>query len=104
RRQLPTEDIVYFADQGHVPYGPRSADEITEFLVGITHFFLKQQAKVIVIACNTASAAGLHRIRALFPQIPYVGMEPAVKPAAQKTQKGVIGVIATKTTSQSELF
>ena len=104
RHQLLNEDIVYFADQGHVPYGPRSADEITQFLVGITRFFLEHHAKVIVIACNTASAAGLHRIRAAFPDIDFVGMEPAVKPAAQNTQKGKIGVIATKTTSQSALF
>jgi glutamate racemase len=104
RRQLPNEDVIYFADQGHVPYGPRSADEIVGFMSGMTQFFLDHQAKVIVIACNTASAAGLHRIRALFPQIAFVGMEPAVKPAAEHTERGMIGVIATKTTSQSELF
>lgn len=104
RRQLPNEDIVYFADQGHVPYGPRSHDEIVQFLVGITHFFQKHDAKVIVIACNTASAAGLHELRSLFPEITYVGMEPAVKPAAEHTRRGVIGVIATKVTSQSALF
>jgi glutamate racemase len=104
RRQIPNEDVIYFADQGHVPYGPRSADEIVAFMSGMTQFFLDHQAKVIVIACNTASAAGLHRIRALFPLIPFVGMEPAVKPAAEHTERGVIGVIATKTTSQSELF
>jgi glutamate racemase len=104
RRQLPSEDVIYFADQGHVPYGPRSADEIVGFMSGMTQFFIDHHAKVIVIACNTASAAGLHRIRALFPQISFVGMEPAVKPAAEHTERGVIGVIATKTTSQSELF
>jgi glutamate racemase len=104
RRQLPNEDILYFADQGHVPYGPRPTDEINQFLAGITRFFLARQAKVIVVACNTASAAGLHFLRAEFPEIPFVGMEPAVKPAAQNTHKGAIGVIATKTTSQSALF
>src|SRR5690349_10775125 len=81
RRQLPNEDVIYFADQGHVPYGPRPHDEIIQFLVGITHFFQKRDAKVIVIACNTASAAGLHELRRLFPDVTYVGMEPAVKPA-----------------------
>lgn len=104
RRQLANEDVIYLADQGHVPYGPRSADEIIQFLAGIARFFIEHQAKVIVIACNTASAAGLHPTRAMFPEIPFVGMEPAVKPAAQNTRKGVIGVIATKTTSQSALF
>ena len=104
RRQLPNEDVLYFADQGHVPYGPRSKQEIQRFVRGITHFFLEHDAKVIVVACNTASAASLHDLRAAFPQIPFVGMEPAVKPAAQNTQAGVIGVIMTWTTYQGELF
>ena len=87
RRQLPNEDVIYFADQGHVPYGPRPQEEIIQFLVGITHFFQKHNAKVIVIACNTASAAGLYEIRKLFPDITYVGMEPAVKPAVASASR-----------------
>lgn len=104
RRQLPNEDVIYFGDQGHVPYGPRPLAQIQSFVRGITRFFLTQDAKAIVIACNAASAAGLHHARQLFPQIPFVGMEPAIKPAAEKTNRGAIGVITTKATYQGELF
>ena len=104
RRLLPHENLIYFADQGHVPYGPRPYQEIQTFVEGITRFFLSQNAKAIVIACNAASAASLHHIRRLYPHTPFVGMEPAVKPAAQHTQTGVIGVITTKATYQGRLF
>jgi glutamate racemase len=104
RRLLPDENILYFADQEHVPYGPRSVGEIRTFVRGITCAFLDQQAKAIVIACNAASAASLHHIRQIFPDVPFVGMEPAVKPAAERSRKGVIGVITTKATYQGELF
>ncbi len=104
RRQLPSEDVIYVADQGHVPYGPRAVEEIRQFVAGITQFFLERNVKVIVIACNTASAASLRYVRDLFPAIPFVGMEPAVKPAAENTRRGAIGVIATQVTSQGELF
>ncbi len=104
RRQLPDEDVLYLADQRHVPYGPRPRDEIRRFTAGITRFFLERRAKVIVVACNAASAASLYYLRETFPDVPFVGMEPAVKPAAERTQKGVIGVITTKATYQGELF
>ena len=104
RRQLPAEDIVYFADQGHVPYGPRPLEEIRTFTRGITRFFLQFDAKAVVVACNAASAASLHHLRETFPDTPFVGMEPAVKPAARQTRSGVIGVITTKATYQGELF
>jgi glutamate racemase len=104
RSFYPNEDILYFGDQGHVPYGPRPLDQIRGFVRGISRFFLKRNAKVIVIPCNAASAAGLHHAREKFPQVPFVGMEPAIKPAAERTQKGVIGVITTKATYQGELF
>ena len=104
RQFYPSEDVLYFGDQGHVPYGPRPLEEIRGFVRGISRFFLKQNVKVIVIPCNAASAAGLHHARQLFPQVPFVGMEPAIKPAAERTQKGVIGVITTKATYQGELF
>lgn len=104
RRQLPAENILYAADQGHVPYGPRSIEEVRAFTVGLARFLMDGGAKLIVVACNTASAAALHPLRDLFPAIPFVGMEPAVKPAARDTQTGIIGVIATKATFQSELY
>lgn len=104
RRQLPHEDILYFADQAHVPYGPRSMAEIQGFCYGITEFFIRHEAKAIVIACNTASAAALYPLRERYPEMPFVGMEPAVKPAAERSRSGVIAVLATKTTFQGELF
>jgi glutamate racemase len=104
RTQLPNEDLIYLADQAHVPYGVRSIEEVRAFAVGITHYLLAQGAKVIVVACNTASAAALHHLRHRFPQVPFVGMEPAVKPAAQNTHSGVVGVLATPATFQGELY
>lgn len=104
RRQLPQEDLIYFADQAHVPYGPRSKDELRVITGGIVRFFLAKQAKLIVVACNAASAAALYTLRQTFPDMPFVGMEPAVKPAALNTHTGVIGVITTQATYQGELF
>jgi glutamate racemase len=103
-RQLPMESTLYLADQAHVPYGYRSMDEIRMFCVNIVDFLLEQGAKIIVVACNAASAAALHYLRDLYPDIPFVGMEPAVKPAAGRTQTGIVGVIATQTTFQGKLF
>jgi glutamate racemase len=103
-RQLPAENTLYLADQAHVPYGYRSMDEIRQFCVSIVDFLLEQGAKIIVVACNAASAAALHYLRDLYPDIPFVGMEPAVKPAAGRTQTGIVGVIATQTTFQGKLF
>ena len=103
-QQLPAENLIYFADQAHVPYGPRSMSQIRQYATAITHFLLGQGARVIVVACNTASAAALYHLRAAFPHVPFVGMEPAVKPAAESSRNGVIGVIATPATFQGELF
>lgn len=103
-QRLPHEHLIYVADQAHIPYGSRSLDEIRAFAREVTHFLLGGGAKLIVVACNTASAAALHHLRATFPQVPFVGMEPAVKPASENTHSGVIGVIATSATFQGELF
>ena len=103
-RQLPHEDVVYVADQAHVPYGSRSLDEVREFSEAITRFLLGQGAKTVVVACNTASAAALYYLRNLFPTVPFVGMEPAIKPAAEQTRSGVVAVIATQVTFQGKLF
>jgi glutamate racemase len=101
---LPAEDLVYFADQAHVPYGSRSLDEVRTLSEEITRFLLQEGSKLIVLACNTASAASLHYLRTIFPQTPFIGMEPAVKPAAEITRSGVVGVLATPATFQGELF
>jgi glutamate racemase len=104
RHQMPNEKIIYLADQFHVPYGPRPLEEVRAYAEGITRYLLAQNAKMIVVACNTASAAALHHLRRLFPQVPFVGMEPAVKPAAEHTNSGVVGVLATPATFQGELY
>jgi glutamate racemase len=104
RDQLPVETVIYVADQGHVPYGPRSIEEVRAFSFGVCRFLMAQGVKLIVIACNTASAAALRPLREAFPAMSFVGMEPAVKPAARDTQTGVIGVIATEATFQGELY
>jgi len=102
--QLPAHPLIYLADQGHAPYGQRPLTEIRDFAGGITRFLLAQGAQVIVVACNTASAAALHWLRREFPDVPFVGMEPAVKPAVERTRTHHVGVIATAATFQGELF
>jgi len=104
RNQMPEEDLIYFGDQGHVPYGARPMDQIQAFSEAITDFLLSRGAKLIVVACNTASAAALKYLRLRFPDVSFVGMEPAVKPAAQSTRSGRVGVMATRATFQGELF
>ncbi len=103
-RQLPGDDTLYLADQAHVPYGSRSLAEVQGFCRAISSFFLERGAKLIVVACNTASAAALHELRHDFPEVPFVGMEPAIKPAVERTQSGTVGVIATQATFQGQLF
>lgn len=104
RVQMPEESVVYFGDQGHIPYGPRPMEQIRDFSEAITKFLLEQNAKIIIVACNTASAAALKSLRETFPDISFVGMEPAVKPAAEHTHTGRVGVLATPATFQGALY
>jgi glutamate racemase len=104
RQLMPEVPVVYFGDQGHVPYGPRPMHQVRDFSVAITRFLLDQGAKLIVVACNTASAAALHYLREEFPDVSFVGMEPAVKPAVGHTQSGLVGVLATPATFQGALY
>lgn len=104
RRLLPDEDLIYLADQAHVPYGPRPDAEVLQFSQRITQFLLAQNVKLVVVACNRASAAALTALRHAFPGVPFVGMEPAVKPAVQHTKTGKVGVLATVGTLQSERY
>jgi glutamate racemase len=101
---LPQEDVIFFADQAHVPYGNRTLLKVRELSVEITRYLLELDAKIIVVACNTASAAALHHLRRVYPDTPFVGMEPAVKPAAKSSNSRVVGVLATSATFQGELF
>ncbi len=95
---LPSEATLYFADQAKVPYGERSLAEVRLLAEGAARMMMEKGAKLIVIACNTASAAALKHLRALYPEFPFVGMEPAVKPAAEQTLSGKVGVLATPST------
>lgn len=104
RKLLPEENVLYLADQAHVPYGSRTMRQVRDFSVGITAYLLSKGAKIIVVACNTASAAALYDLRKKFPQIPFVGMEPAVKPAARTSKSLKVGVLATAATFQGKLF
>ncbi len=104
RGVLPSRELLYLADQAHVPYGPRPPEEVLRFSEGIARFLLAQGSSVLVVACNTASAAALHPLRAAFPGVPFVGMEPAVKPAARASRTGAIGVLATPGTFRGRPF
>ena len=95
---------MYFADQSHIPYGSRSLDDVQALSEGITRFLLEQGCELIVVACNTASAAALHVLRSSFSATPFVGMEPAVKPAAERSESRRVAVLATPATFQGELF
>ncbi|MEN9767374.1 glutamate racemase [Vulcanococcus sp.] len=101
---LPSESTFYVADQAHVPYGHRSADEIQSYCLAIADHLVRQGCKAIVVACNTASAVALEPLRDRFPSLPILGLEPAVKPAVQLTRSGVVGVMATPATFQGQLY
>ena len=103
-RLFPGEDFIYIADQIHVPYGTRTKEEVLNYSKGIVRYLLGRNAKLIVVACNTASAASLADLRSHYKDVPFVGMEPAVKPAAEETSTGVVGVLATPATFQGDLY
>ncbi|MCP4165201.1 MAG: glutamate racemase [Chloroflexi bacterium] len=102
--QLPHESTLYLADQAHVPYGVRTHAEIENLTHAAAHWLILHGAKLLVIACNTASAAALTSLRERWPDIPIVGMEPAVKPASERTQTGKVGVMATPGTLEAARF
>ena len=104
QRQFPGEDLIYIADQAHVPYGTRTKGEVLDYSEGIVRFLIQKRTKLIIIACNTASAVALSELRRTYPSLPFVGMEPAVKPAAEETSTGVVGVLATPATFQGDLY
>jgi glutamate racemase len=95
REELPYENYIYFGDTVHCPYGTRSDAEIIELSVQACRFLIEQGVKLIVVACNTASQAALNALRATLSPVHFVGVVPAVKPAARATQKGRIGIAAT---------
>lgn len=105
RAELPHERFVYLADSGHAPYGERGDAYVaarTHAIVG--HLQQAHGIKALVVACNTATAAAIHEVRSRYPQLPSVGLEPAVKPAVGLSRSGRIGVIATRGTLASAKF
>lgn len=94
RRELPGENYIYFGDTANCPYGTRSDSEVIELSIHACRFLIEQGAKLVVVACNTASQAALHNLRATF-SVPFIGVVPAVKPAARATKKGRVGIAAT---------
>lgn len=102
-RILPEEKYIYWSDNAHCPYGEKSRDYIIDRARAVTSFLMEQGADIIVVACNTATAAAISTLREEFP-IPFIGMEPAVKPAAQATRSGVVGVLATAGTLKATKY
>ena len=100
---LPHENLLYVADSKYAPYGSKTAAEITSRCMIIADFLMSKNVKALVVACNTATAAAIDELRETF-NIPIIGMEPAVKPAAEASKNGVIGVLATVGTLKSAQF
>jgi glutamate racemase len=103
RAVLPGEDLMYVADSGYAPYGDRATDFILQRAEAITAFFASQNAKAVVVACNTATAVAVQVLRAKH-SVAIVAMEPALKPAAEKTRSGVVAILATSRTLASDSF
>jgi len=105
RAELPQENFVYLSDAAHAPYGERSDDYVGARALRVADYLVAQQGvKALVVACNTATAAAIHTLRARWPALPIVGIEPALKPAAAASQTKVVGVMATRGTLQSTKF
>ncbi|MBR5211302.1 MAG: glutamate racemase [Bacteroidales bacterium] len=102
-RILPEEKYIYWSDNAHCPYGEKSRDYIIDRARAVTSFLIEQGADIIVVACNTATAAAINTLREEF-SVPFIGMEPAVKPAAQATRSGVVGVLATAGTLKATKY
>ena len=103
RALMPGEDYVYFADAAYCPYGPKSPEFIIERACTITDFLISKGCQIIVVACNTATAAAISYLREYY-RVPFVGMEPALKPAALHSKTGVVGVLATSGTFKGKLY
>ena len=101
RRLLPSEDIIYYADSAHFPYGSKRPDAIRARAEDVTRELLALDAKIIVVACNTATSAAIAHLRETF-EVPFVGMEPALKPAAERTLAGRVALLVTPGTAAGE--
>lgn len=104
RERLPNESLVYLGDGKNCPYGGRTTQEIREFAFAAVERLLAAGCKMIVVACNTATAAAIEQLRERYVDVDFVGMEPAVKPACLKTRSGVVGVLATRSSIDGDMF
>jgi len=101
RKLLPQESLIFLADSGHVPYGEKPVEELRDLTARISRFLLDQGAKLIVVACNTATVHSIAYLRSTFPDVPFVGVVPVVKTLARRTHTGTIAVLSTPSTSRS---
>ncbi len=101
---LPDESLIYLGDGKNCPYGSRTAEEVRRFAAEAVQRLLDEGCKMVVVACNTATAAAIDYLRGEYPSIPIVGMEPAVKPACLNTRTGVVGVLATERSLDGDMF
>jgi glutamate racemase len=104
RSELPGEHFIYIADSGHAPYGERDDAHVIARSLAIAAYLVKQNIKALVVACNTATAAAIDLLRATYPTLPIVGVEPALKPAVAVSQTRHIAVMATRSTLASSRF
>jgi len=104
RAQLPHEHLLYVADTGFAPYGDKSEDVVAARSLAVARFLVAQGAKALVVACNTATISAVKLLRATFPDMPIVGVEPGLKPAAASTRSGKVGVLATERTLAGAKF
>jgi glutamate racemase len=102
-RYFPNESFVYYGDSGNCPYGEKSKTELFKLVTGITNFLIGKNCKIIVVACNTITTNLISELRSLYA-VPFIGMEPGLKPASLHSKTGKIGVLATKGTINGDLF
>ena len=103
-RALPHESLIYLGDGKNCPYGSKPQEQILQYACESVEKLLERGCKMIVVACNTATAVAIKHLRETYPDVPFVGLEPAVKPACLTTKSGVVGVVATERSLQGEKF
>ena len=102
-KTLPNESVIYYADNANCPYGPKTRNEIIELASKVVEFLIDKDCKIIIVACNTATAAAIDFLRSKY-SLPFIGMEPAVKPAALNSKTKSIAVLATEGTFNGSLY
>lgn len=102
RRELPGENFLYYGDSANAPYGGRPTKQVRQLTMHAAAHLLSRDVKALVVACNTATAAAIEELRQAYPQLPVIGIEPALKPAAVRFPQGTIGIMATEVTLREE--